>query len=800
MKKILKMALTFMLLAFTGTVIAAAAGEEKVANTYFSYIRPTYEMDKNFETNYRSPNSVLKFGYADVGEPFPIDAYYAEYSYSQFKSGEAPYITLAEEVSINTSDYDKVYVQFEYAFSKKSDTEIKSGMSKVYVSTDGGKTYSNNGVTCTVTDSGKCARDIGNSIIGQIYTITSGDLKEIAGDGSVITNIKFVPVADSTPLKGSFRLYWFALRGESEYKYPEIPVLNELIYKTAAKTVESDDPSLTGHLLYETDFSDLKAWFTNTTSAVALNGTINKKEPVKYAFFVLGKHRIIECKYDNDSTRPNSIYHGTNLGKESLKIISPDMKLNTSLYEKIEVSFNYSQVVGVDSTPNISIYYSTDGGLTFSEKAFTITNKAGKDTFYTYTQASRGRVAKVTFDLKELAKSEIVTNILIRPFGTDNTIVSGGFRMIDFSIVGYTKVGQLPGEQITVYASDYDSQAIQKMIIDAKNAGVTEVCIPETNPRDGSNVWMIGSDIKVPSGMTVYVDNCVLKLCKYSYCNIFTNETGWSSGRTIDNEDKDIHLVGLGNATLNGSIFNGLNERTVSADYMPSLYKNHLIYMRNVNGFSITGFHIVEGRYWTMNIAYCRNGEISYIDYNCNNTVRTNDILDIKHGTNNLYIHHLTGKGGDDGVAMNEIFGYYTSRMPVEGKSTDVWDIRIEDCAYRLIEQSSMVRLLAHDGFKIHDITIKNMYDTSINFTSSRPRTGVLVGDTQYMQVEAMKAGDITGIVVDNFKTKSAYGTVQIGNPLIKATDYKATNCSDTNGKPPVASYRNIYTNTDVYK
>ena len=79
--------------------------------------------------------------------------------------------------------------------------------------------------------------------------------------------------------------------------------------------------------------------------------------------------------------------------------------------------------------------------------------------------------------------------------------------------------------------SPTDSAAIQSAVEAAVKAGTLQVRIPCWNPRANAPCWTIDEAIRLPSGMTVVLDNCRLVMADGVFCNMFTNEHAWTPDR-----------------------------------------------------------------------------------------------------------------------------------------------------------------------------------------------------------------------------------------------------------------------------
>ena len=126
-----------------------------------------------------------------------------------------------------------------------------------------------------------------------------------------------------------------------------------------------------------------------------------------------------------------------------------------------------------------------------------------------------------------------------------------------------------------------DSERIQKAVNLARQKGINAITIPRLN-SDGRNYYEITKAIRLPSDMTVYLDNCRLVTPKEATCNFFCNETYNTSEETDpEKEQHDINIIGIGNALLDGGEYNGLSESNSGKDGRPSIRENSMLMFTN---------------------------------------------------------------------------------------------------------------------------------------------------------------------------------------------------------------------------
>ena len=283
--------------------------------------------------------------------------------------------------------------------------------------------------------------------------------------------------------------------------------------------------------------------------------------------------------------------------------------------------------------------------------------------------------------------------------------------------------------------------------------------------------WEIAEAVRIPSNFTLILDECHLRMADGSFSNMlvnFNNDT--DIGRSAAGTDKNISILGIGEAILDGGRYNGLSERNHSRNGMPPIWKNNLLLFTNVDGFKISGISCYNQRWWALNFVYCSNGYIGNIDFRSNDTaidnegneyhglrrdnyddvlVKNSDGVDLRQGCHDIVIENLTGFTEDDSVALTALNGSVEKRFGVEDLPSDICNVRISNI--RTAAFCTNVRLLNQGDIKLHDIVIDGVYDTS--------------SDSPYMDrgLYAVRVGD-TRMYGDRHSTKDETYNIQIKN------------------------------------
>ncbi len=341
-----------------------------------------------------------------------------------------------------------------------------------------------------------------------------------------------------------------------------------------------------------------------------------------------------------------------------------------------------------------------------------------------------------------------------------------------------------------------DVERINQAIAAAAGTG-RRVVIPRRNQAaDGERtVWLLDSAILVPSGTTLVLDHCHLKLSDHCRDN-FIRSANCGLGLTDIRPLHDIHISGLGSVVLSGAdrpratgdSGKTLGRQTygtdagVAGESQTGDWRNIGILFAQVERFSIERLALVDTHCWAISLERCAHGVLRDLDFASSGTKRIDgtaqtilnqDGIDLRLGCHDILIENITGYTGDDLIALTAIpvagsvAGGTRSTMVSscvarsEGRD-DIRQVIIRNVKGYCRGGHHIVRLLNTPGVRLYDVVVDGLLDTSPG--TMRCRAAVKIGDSHYGGGVA-PLGDTSRVVVHNVITRAQHG-VLIGGSL----------------------------------
>ena len=293
-----------------------------------------------------------------------------------------------------------------------------------------------------------------------------------------------------------------------------------------------------------------------------------------------------------------------------------------------------------------------------------------------------------------------------------------------------------------------------------------------------SGNWEIEHTVTIPSDFTVILQNCHLRMADNTFCNLFTNEhCRTPEGRTPAGTDRNIRIVGIGKAILDGGTYNGLSEKNQLKDGRPDMSVNNLILFTNVEEFEISGIQLHNQRWWAMNFIFCCCGRIRNIDFSANPglvpptpdnpqgiLVKNADGIDLRVGCHDILIENITGFTEDDTIACSNLTGGLEDLYHVEGLGHNLYNVIIRNvCA---ASYCGLVRILNQGGTKIYNILVDGIMDataTDSRVQAERCWEVVRIGDLHSYGGRHSSGGETMNITIRNVYARGFIGVAVTG-------------------------------------
>ena len=306
-----------------------------------------------------------------------------------------------------------------------------------------------------------------------------------------------------------------------------------------------------------------------------------------------------------------------------------------------------------------------------------------------------------------------------------------------------------------------DSESIQNAVNAAGNGEVRTAIIPRRCERTGLDEWTISRSILLPSNITVILDDCHLTLAEGVYENIFRNKNMYTDvSLSSVGIQRGIRIIGRGNAVLDGGKGNDLNQKTSCLDGRPHVRFNNFILLQHVEDYVLESFKCINMRWWAINQICCKHGRLSNLSFFNGVKIPNQDGINLRIGCSDILIENITGRTGDDVVALTALPCWDDKYLLVEGGDIDIHDVTIRNV--RAHTSQSVVALRNQDGAKIYRVSIENICDVGGEYT---PWGVVRIGENNYFWERPSKLGETYEINVSGVYSRCR-GTVFVNATL----------------------------------
>ncbi len=291
--------------------------------------------------------------------------------------------------------------------------------------------------------------------------------------------------------------------------------------------------------------------------------------------------------------------------------------------------------------------------------------------------------------------------------------------------------------------SGTDSQRIQQAVDAASKSG-KRVVIPRHNTATNRALWLLDEAILLPSGVTVELDGCRLKLSDRCRDNFFRS-ANCGVGITDVKPLQNIHIIGRNGATLEGADrpratgdgAKTLGERTfgtdagVAGESQKGDWRNIGILLAKTAHFSIQGIHMIDSHCWGISIEYSSDGILRDLSFDSvglkkidgkDQKILNQDGVDLRRGCHDILVENISGRSGDDLVALTAISGegktagaleYTMATGDEKTEYPGIHHVIIRNVRGYCPAGHHIVRLLNTGGLPMENILIDGIVDTS---------------------------------------------------------------------------------------
>ena len=330
--------------------------------------------------------------------------------------------------------------------------------------------------------------------------------------------------------------------------------------------------------------------------------------------------------------------------------------------------------------------------------------------------------------------------------------MSNSYLIYWFIVWNLLMLGSCAEQEIT--PNQFKGSDIQRIrsAIEAAKATTGKVVIPSIN-ANGTNLWLLDSAILVPGNMTLILDNCVIQLSDQCRDNMFRSDNV-GMGITDPTGIENIRIIGMGDVVLKGA-----NNPRATGDGARILtlnpaaekekgnwrvsygsdagkegkkqkgdWRNIMILMAHVNDFKLKNINIENSHAWAVSFERVRHADISDIRINNPEEININgkkvlvsnkDGINLRHGCKHFRINNISGRTGDDFIALSSLDtgadghdnGNLNSTMVTSrkwgGPEDDTEEVVITNIACQTKYRGVAIR--ASDSASIHNVYIDGL-------------------------------------------------------------------------------------------
>lgn len=319
---------------------------------------------------------------------------------------------------------------------------------------------------------------------------------------------------------------------------------------------------------------------------------------------------------------------------------------------------------------------------------------------------------------------------------TQAIIAAEATRVLEEACPEAIELPQFPSDATVEFVDANDPRFIGgsdwETLQNAINAAAGKwLVIPRHNSRTGENVWNIEKTLVIPSDTTLVLLDAHLRLADFTYCNLFTN------ARNANN----IRIVGVGSATLDSGIANGLKAKNADSLGFGPITDNALLLFAGVEGLAVENLHMVQNRWYCILCVGCSKGTFSNLDICAHPKFPDMGGIRIHSGCRDILIEDITGITGEDTVVVAAEAEDDRLYAP---KDAEIANIRVRTVKTNA-SRSNLLTVKAHDGRCVRHIRAETLLDCSLPEQKKLPFATVQIGDTDSDHISDIRIRDLNG-------------------------------------------------------
>ncbi len=379
----------------------------------------------------------------------------------------------------------------------------------------------------------------------------------------------------------------------------------------------------------------------------------------------------------------------------------------------------------------------------------------------------------------------------------------------------------LPHEPLQVTPNMFTGSDVERINRAIAHAAATgrRVVIPRRNRTEAGDkdIWMLDSAILVHSGTTLELDNCHIKLSDTSRDNMIRSV---NCGLDIIPVEpmRNIHIYGVGGVLLEGAdrpratgdSGKKLGERTygtdagVEGESQTGDWRNIGILLTCVDSFRVENLRMKDTHAWAISLERCSSGYVGNIQFDSREgklidgkfqTILNQDGLNLRLGCRDITIENLSGRTGDDLLALTNTAEPEGGAEPGSTDSTqvsggtyregdDLCSIYIRNIRGHSVGRHGVVRLLNTRAGKLYNVVLDGVIDTSppdrpgsatVRIGSRHYGGHVPLGHTRRLFISNISGASRNTILIDGTLADSFISNVMHGTNTGAAVVYEAS-------------------------